>query len=132
MFLVDTSVWVDYLRGISTQSVEKFQRILDETRPFGITSLIYQEVLQGTDSDVSFARLDTYLRSQRFYHPKDPLATHAEAARIYFRCRRKGFTIRSTIDCLVAQTAIENELLLLHSDRDFDDIASVVPELQIF
>ena len=132
MFLVDTSVWVDYLRGISTPSVEKFQRILDETRPFGITSLIYQEVLQGTDSDVSFARLDAYLRSQRFYHSEDPLTTYAEAARIYFRCRRKGVTIRSTIDCLVAQIAIENDLLLLHSDRDFDDIASVVPELQIF
>ena len=132
MFLVDTSVWVDYLRGTSTQSVEKFQRILDEARPFGLTSLIYQEVLQGTDSDVSFARLETYLRSQRFYHPQDPLATHAEAARIYFRCRRKGITVRSTIDCLVAQIAIENDLLLLHSDRDFDDIATVVPELQIF
>lgn len=132
MFLVDTSVWVDYLRGTSTQSVDKFQRILDEARPFGITSLIYQEVLQGTDSDVSFARLETYLRSQRFYHPQDPLATYAEAARIYFRCRRKGITVRSTIDCLVAQIAIENDLLLLHSDRDFDDIASVVPELQIF
>ena len=132
MFLVDTSVWVDYLRGTSTHSVEKFQRILDEARPFGLTSLIYQEVLQGTDSDVSFARLETYLRSQRFYHPQDPLATYAEAARIYFRCRRKGITLRSTIDCLVAQIAIENDLLLLHSDRDFDDIASVVPELQIF
>lgn len=132
MFLVDTSVWVDYLRGTSTQSVEKFQRILDEARPFGITSLIYQEILQGTDSDVSFVRLDAYLRSQRFYHSQDPLTTYAEAARIYFRCRRKGVTIRSTIDCLVAQIAIENDLLLLHSDRDFDDIAAIVPELQIF
>ena len=132
MFLVDTSVWVDYLRGTSTPSVEKFQRILDENRPFGITSLIYQEVLQGTDSDVSFARLDAYLRSQRFYHPQDPLTTFADAARIYFLCRRKGVTIRSTLDCLVAQIAIENDLLLLHSDRDLDDIAAVVPELQIF
>ena len=132
MFLVDTSVWVDYLRGTSTQSVEKLQRILDEARPFGITSLIYQEILQGTDSEASFARLDTYLRSQHFYHPQDPLASHAEAARIYFRCRRQGITLRSTIDCLIAQVAIENDLLLLHSDQGFDDIASVVPELQIF
>ena len=132
MFLVDTSVWVDYLRGTSTPAVEKFQRILDERQSFGITSLIYQEVLQGTDSDISFARLDAYLGSQRFYHPQDPIATFTEAARIYFRCRRKGITIRSTIDCVVAQIAIENDLLLLHSDRDFDDIASVVPELQIF
>lgn len=133
MFLVDTSVWVDYLRGISTQSCDKLQRmVLDAGRPFGITSLIYQEILQGTDSEASFARLDAYFRSQRFYHPQDPLATCNEAARIYYRCRRQGITIRSTIDCLVAQIAIENDLLLLHSDRDFDDIAAVVPELQIF
>lgn len=132
MFLVDTSVWVDYFRGQPTQPVEKLQKVLDEARPFGITSLIYQEILQGTDSDASFARLDKYLRSQRFYHPQDPLTSYAEASRIYFLCRRKGVTIRSTIDCLVAQIAIENDLLLLHGDRDFDGIASVVPELQIF
>ena len=132
MLLVDTSVWIDYLRGIPTESVEKFQRILNETQPFGITSLIYQEVLQGTDSDVSFARLDAYLRTQRFYHPVDPLTTYTEAARIYYRCRRAGITIRSTADCLIAQVAIENDLLLLHSDRDFTEIASVIPELEFF
>lgn len=132
MFLVDTSVWIDYLRGNPTASVAKLQDILDEGRPFGITSLILQEILQGTDSEASFARLETYLRTQIFFHPPDPVSTHVEAARIYSRCRRAGVTIRSTIDCLVAQTAIEHGLLLLHSDRDFDRIASVVPELEIY
>ena len=132
MFLVDTSVWIDYLRGNSTASVAKLQDILDEGQPFGITSLILQEILQGTDSEASFARLETYLRTQIFFHPSDPLSTHVEAARIYARCRRAGVTIRSTIDCLVAQTAIEHGLFLLHSDRDFDRIASLVPELETF
>lgn len=131
MFLVDTSVWIDYLKGSPTKSVEKLQGILDAELPFGITSQIYQEVLQGSDSDVSFARLDAYLRSQRFYHPQDPIATYAEAARIYYRCRRAGVTIRSTADCLIAQIAIDNGLVLLHSDRDFDQMALVVAELEI-
>jgi len=46
-----------------------------------------------------------------------------EAARLYFVCRRKGVTVRSTIDCLIAAIAIEHKALLLHDDRDFDAIA---------
>jgi predicted nucleic acid-binding protein len=66
------------------------------------------------------------LEVQKFYHPKDQRVSFAEAARIYFNCRRKGVTIRSTIDCIIAQTAIEYDLLLLHNDRDFDAIAKIV------
>jgi predicted nucleic acid-binding protein len=42
-------------------------------------------------------------------------------------CRKKGITIRSTIDCLIAQTALENDLILLHEDYDFDLMAKVIP-----
>ncbi|HYO13233.1 MAG TPA: PIN domain nuclease [Thermoanaerobaculia bacterium] len=132
MFLVDTSVWIDYLRERSTQAATKFKNILDQKQPFGITSVIYQELLQGTDSDISFSRLGKFLRTQIFYHPLDPLESYAEAARLYARCRRAGITIRSSIDCLIAQVAIEHRLLLLHSDTDFDQMAKVVPELSIY
>ena len=67
-----------------------------------------------------------------FYHPKDPTDTYAQAAYLYFSCRRKGITIRSTIDCLIAQTAIDNDLILLHSDKDFERIAAVVPNLKLY
>ncbi len=53
-------------------------------------------------------------------------------ASLYARCRRAGVTPRSTIDCLLAQIAIEHNLLLLHSDRDFPRIAAVVPELKLY
>lgn len=129
MFLVDTSVWIDFLHATPTAATEKLKRILAEKLPFGITSTIYQEVLQGSDSETSFSRLDALLRAQVFYHPMNPLETYAEAARIYTRCRRAGVTIRSTIDCLIAQISIEHGLLLLHSDRDFDLMAPVIPEL---
>ena len=132
MFLVDTSVWVDYFRDIPTESVEKLQNILDSSLHYGITSDILQEILQGTDSDAAFIRMERYFRNQIFYHPRDPISSYIEAARIYARCRRVGLTVRSTIDCLVAQIAVEQGLLLLHSDKDFDWIASVVPELEIF
>ena len=72
------------------------------------------------------ALLKNYLSSQRFFHPIDPVESYAEAARIYFLCRKKGITIRSTIDCLIAQICIEHELDLLHDDRDFDAMAEIV------
>jgi predicted nucleic acid-binding protein len=56
----------------------------------------------------------------------DPVESFARAARIYFDCKKKGITIRSTIDCLIAQTALEHDLFLLHNDTDFDAMASVI------
>jgi predicted nucleic acid-binding protein len=132
MFLVDTSVWIGYLRQSYRQPVRWFEEILDRDLPFGITGAVFHEVLQGADSEASFKKLREFLGSQRFYHPVDPVESHAEAAAIYFRCRRAGVTVRSTIDCWIARIAIENDLLLLHDDRDFDFIASVVPELHLY
>ncbi|MBW2741668.1 MAG: PIN domain-containing protein, partial [Deltaproteobacteria bacterium] len=53
--------------------------------------------------------------------------TWAEAARIYFELRRKGVTINSSIDCCIAQIAIEAGALLLHKDKDFSKIANIRP-----
>jgi len=132
MFLVDTSVWIGYLRRRRTLPVRWLEEILDRDYPFGITELIYQEVLQGADSEASFERLREYFGSQRFYLPEDPLASAEGAAHLYFRCRRAGITIRSTVDCRIARTAVEHDLLLVHDDRDFDFIATVEPELRIY
>ena len=132
MFLIDTSVWIGYLRGTRTRPVAWFEEILERDYPFGITSVIYQEVLQGADSEASFERLAEYLSTQRFHEPLDPLASFTEAARLYYRCRRAGVTVRSTIDCLIARVAIEHELLLVHDDRDYELMAGVVPELQLY
>ena len=93
--------------------------------------MIYQEVLQGAKSEKEYAGLKKYLSSQRFFHPQDPIETFAKAARIYFRCRKKGITVRSTVDCMIAQIAIENELLLLHNDKGFEAMAAVAP-LKLF
>jgi predicted nucleic acid-binding protein len=131
VFLVDTSVWIDFLRAVDHPSVAKLDEILAQGAHFGITSMIYQEILQGTDSDVSFTRLERYLGSQRFYHPRHPLRSHVDAARLFFRCRRAGVTIRSAVDCLIAQVAIEHGLELLHNDRDFTLMAEAIPELKI-
>ena len=93
--------------------------------------MIYHEVLQGVSSREEFDRLSEYLGSQTFYHPREPVESHREAALIYFRCRRAGVTVRSALDCLIARIAIEHDLTLLHADRDFESMAGVIPELTL-
>lgn len=126
MILVDTSVLIDLLKGRKNEFSQKFKIVLKQGIPFGITSFTYQEVLQGAKSEREYGLLKKYLETQRFYHPKHPLDSFAKAASIYFQCRRSGVTIRSTIDCIIAQTAIEHDLFLLHNDSDFDAMARVV------
>ena len=70
--------------------------------------------------------LRDYLSSQRLFHLRDPVKSYSDATHIYFSCRKKGVTVRSTIDCLIAQTALEQNPRLLHNDRDFDAMAPII------
>ena len=131
MILVDTSVLIDFFQKNENPSVLKFKEIITREIPFGITSQIYQEILQGTKTQKDFTHLKSYLETQIFYHPKDSIESYARAAQLYQKCRQQGITPRSTIDCLIAQIAIEHKLSLLHHDKDFDRMASVI-ELKLY
>ncbi|SPD73182.1 PilT protein domain protein [uncultured Desulfobacterium sp.] len=127
MILVDTSALIEFFTDSGTEASIKLEEILMRRIPFGITPFIMQEILQGAASEKDFELLRKYLSTQRFYHLKDPLNSFIDAAKTYMKCRRKGITIRSTIDCLVAQTAIEHDLMLLHNDNDFRRMSKVIP-----
>ena len=127
MIRVDTSVLIHFFRGVDSEGSKKVTGALQTKIPFGINSLIFQEVLQGAGSEKEYLVLKGYLETQRFYHLKDPIESFAKAAKIYLDCRKRGITIRSTIDCLIAQTALENDLFLLHEDNDFELMAKVIP-----
>ena len=131
-YLVDTSVWIDLFRQRKTPAVNHLYQILDNYQYYGITELIYQEVIQGAFNQADFDKLADYLISQTFFYPKNAPESHKQAANIYFSCRRQGITIRSTIDCMIAQIAIENSLALLHNDKDFEYIAKVFPTLKLW
>jgi len=132
MFLLDTSVLINYFRNIQDESVLLLDEILDKNIPYGICDFVYQELLQGTKTEKEFNILKEYLDSIPFYYLKFGKKSYEKAALINFACRKAGMTVRSTIDLLIAQIAIENNLFLLHSDKDFDLIASVVKELKIY
>jgi hypothetical protein len=84
-------------------------------------------VLQGTRTEKDYRTVKSYLETHTFFSPRDDKESYAAAARIYYDCRRKGITVNSTVDCLIAQTAIENDLTLLHNDADFDRMRKVAP-----
>ncbi len=131
MILVDTSVLIDLFKGNENKAVQQLRQIIQRQLPFGIASVIYQEILQGAKTEKEFTILNEYLSTQTFYHPKDPISSYANAADIFYSCRKKGITIRSTIDCLIAQIAMEHDLLLLHNDKDFTSMAPIIG-LQIY
>ena len=125
MILVDTSALLPFLAGRSTRASEAFADALSEGLELALTPIVVQEVLQGAREELEWRKLKAYLLTQAILAPRDPMATHVAAARIYYDCRRRGLTVRSTIDCVVAQIAIEHGVPLLHDDRDYDAIARV-------
>lgn len=131
MIFVDTSVLLDYFSGNAGEHVEKFDEVMQKEIPFGISQMIYLEVLQGSSSEKEFKTLNEYLETQKFYELQS-LDSYKKSAEIYYKCRKSGITVRSTIDCIIAQTCIENNLYLLHNDKDFIQISKVIKELKFF
>lgn len=118
MVIVDTTVWVDYFRGASNPETEWLDRHLNRQR-LGLMDLILCEVLQGIQEPASFTRVrDQLLAFQVFETGGIDLAV--AAAENYRALRRRGITVRRTIDCLIATFCLEAGHELLHRDRDFD------------
>jgi predicted nucleic acid-binding protein len=132
MVLVDTSVLIGYLKGLDKEPIKKLDEIIESKIPFGINSFIYQEILQGSRDKKEFEELKEYLGSLRFYELKYGKESYEKVAYIYFQCRKSGLTIRSTIDLLIAETAIENELFLLEDDNDYKAISKVLKDLKLY
>lgn len=132
MILVDTSVLIDYLRGAQNATVSAFDKILEKGFPYGINELIYLEILQGARTKEEYNQLQEYFETIPFYSLNLGIESYQKAAQMNMACRRSGITIRSTIDLLIAETAIENDLFLLHNDSDFTNMAKAIKELKIF
>ena len=118
MLIVDSTVWIDYFNGLENPQTDYLDQMVDRT-PILVGDLILTEVLQGfrDDSDFEKARraLSKYMQVE-MVNPELAL----QSARNYRLVRRKGITVRKTIDSLIATYCIENEHDLLHHDNDFD------------
>ncbi len=123
MILVDTSVWIEFFRANGDLDLEDIVD-LEEV----VTCLpVIQEVLQGFDDQNAYL----VARESLFSFPvvESPLSreTYDTAIDLYRTARRAGWTIRSSVDCLIAACALRHSVTVLHQDRDFDSLARVSP-----
>lgn len=118
MILVDSSVWIDYFRGIETRQTAALDYGLGRMEIL-IGDLILTEVLQGFSDEKDFLAVRRLFESFRLIEIGGVMVA-IQAARNHRLLRRKGITIRRTIDTLIATRCIEDSIGLLHSDRDFD------------
>jgi predicted nucleic acid-binding protein len=117
MVIIDTTVWIDYLRGVRNPETDWLEREADKQR-LGLTDLILCEVLQGVRSDGEFNKVLTQLLNFELFETGGEHLAIA-AAQNFRSLRKKGRTVRKTIDCLIATFCILNGHSLLHRDGDF-------------
>ncbi len=122
MFLIDTSVWVSVLCD-RTGTVRQTLQTLVKDESIFLSRFTQMELLQGCRDEREWTLLQTYLQEQDYI--EQTTNTWVAAARIYYDLQRQGLTVRSSIDCCIAQLAIESQLTLVHNDRDFDAIQKV-------
>jgi len=118
MLIVDSTVWIAYFNGLENSETDYLHTMVDKI-PILIGDLILAEVLQGFRVDADFEKARRTLGKYIQVEMVSP-ALALQSARNYRLLRRKGITVRKTIDSLIATYCIENEHDLLHSDSDFD------------
>jgi predicted nucleic acid-binding protein len=118
MVIVDTSVWVEFLRGNLTPETKWLRKALVRNDELGLTSLILCEILQGIQQEKQFRQTLEYLAAMPLFEA-DGRDIAVAAARNYRELRALSFTVRSTVDCMTATFCIRHGYGLLHRDRDF-------------
>ena len=118
MLVVDTTVWVDYFNGQINPETNYLDRVLSE-EPILVGDLILAEILQGFRKDSDFEEAKIALSK---FEQAGMLNYHIaqQSAQNYRTLRKKGITVRKTIDCIIATFCIEENHSLVHRDSDFD------------
>ena len=128
MILVDTSVWIAFFNGVASAEATYLRTCLVDAHSLVLPGVVLTEILQGLRSDADVERVAGVL-SALDATPELDTTDYRQAADIYRRCRAQGLTVRSTIDCLIAQLCLRHGYELLAKDRDFDAIGRVLPLL---
>lgn len=121
IILVDTSAWINFLKGINTPSSVFLKENLDNCL-IATCPTVVQEVLQGVRNEKQFQELKRFFASLLNLSKMSSLHIAIQAASLYREMRKLGATIRQPNDCLIACYAINHDIVLLHDDRDFEFI----------
>ncbi len=115
--MVDSSVWIDYFNGKESPEVIYLDTILG-IKPVVIGDNILTEVLQGFKSDNEYKKAKQLLTAFPLFQLSNKVLA-VKSADNYRALRKKGITVRKTIDTIIATYCIEQNLQLLFTDRDF-------------
>ena len=127
MTILDTSVVIPFFSRNGGVHVQRMAAEIGDLDIF-LTSVTQLEVLQGARDETEWRKIEVFMSTQEIIHPAP--VVWPQAARAYFDLRRAGLTIRSPLDCVIAEIAINRNMVLLHNDRDFEAIATVRPLIQ--
>lgn len=122
MILVDSSVWIDYFNGRKTWQTNLLDNLLSDI-PIIIGDLIQAEILQGFRSDNDYQSAKSFLTDLPF-RQMGGYQVAVQSAQNYRTLRKKGVTVRRTIDVIIGTYCIVEDLPLLHDDRDFEPMVS--------
>lgn len=126
MILVDSSAWVEYLRGTGSPVHVRVRTALEEKIELASTDVVLMEILAGARDGRDRDRLRRLIYGRTLLAVEGP-SDYEQAAELYRVCRRQGETPRKLSDCLIAAVAIRNQAQVLHADADFDVIARHTP-----
>lgn len=122
MILVDTSAWVEFLRGTGSAVQVRVRELIEADAPLATTDPVVMELLAGAESPARARELRRLLG--RFHHePTHGLVDFEHAAALFRACRSGGSTVRSLMDCLIAAVALRTDMSVLAADRDFEVLA---------
>ena len=120
MVLVDTTVWIDFFAASSSPHVAALETLIEQREDICICGIILTKVLQGIRKDSEFQKTRDLFNNLIFLPMHYPV--FLRSADIFRKLRSKGITIRKSLDCMIASVAIENDIPLLHNDKDFQPI----------
>ena len=121
--LIDTSAWIDFLNDYPSRECETLASFIAGEEELYTCGVIVAEVFQGLRRDKSRDELECLFRDLLFIEPAG-IDTYLRAAEVCRHLRRKGVTVRSTVDCLIAVLAEENSCHILARDRDLEAIVA--------
>ena len=124
MIVVDTTVRIDFLEARDTAFDRHLRELVENDAPIALVDIVYCEVLQGIRDEDTYHRTRASLLAHPILRPRG-LESFETAANLYRTARRRGVTIRRSVDCVIAATCLETGAEIYHNDRDFDALARV-------
>ena len=124
MILIDASAFIEFLNRTGSREDTLIEQLIRNGGDIAVADITLTEILQGIKTDREYRDVRASLMTFQLLS-LNGAESYIAAAELYRKCRKKGLTIRSSVDLLIAQIAFENRMALLHNDPDFDALAQV-------